>query len=130
MSSDRPTWISIPKVFNEADRVVIGQAFDAAQVDWKCKPVPRFFLEGDYQVHEYEISFAASDRKRALKIVAEFFGYSNASELIPLDGPCPSCDAMLDRAWQCPSCELNFGQVQGDDPMTRFLIEHKALDAR
>lgn len=119
-------WVTIPNGFTDAERIRIGDAFDAAQVDWTSEAVERFNLEGHYMAHDFEISFAASDRRRAVKVLMEVCGYHEAGQLDPRSGACPGCDAILERAWQCPSCELNFGQVQ-DDPLGRFLQEQARI---
>lgn len=119
--------LTIPRIFSEEERIAIGQAFDAAQLDWLSRSVPQGMTAGQYQTHGYEISFAASDRRRALRIIAEMFGYRDPKSIDPWCGACPGCDAMLDRAWQCPSCELNFGQAE-EDLLGRFLRENRAFD--
>lgn len=124
--SDSATWLTIPWLFSADDKVQLTDAFDQAQVTWDSESVTEHVNTVRFVVCRYLIAFPKAEKKRAFKILVKFLELENPKNLVPREGPCPGCDVLLDQAWQCPSCELNFGQPT-NDPLTTFLVEHDAF---
>ncbi len=124
-------WVEIPATFGHESFARLEHAF--AEADLEFDSATRNVGVGPQGAETVYVFHLFRDHARTgARILRDVLELEDPAQALPFAGACPSCDAAVDDAWECPSCGLGFRPPYDPrDPFFVFLREQGAFpDAR